>query len=107
MQDSAEASQLHDNNEGVGNLTSQEPSIVNQSRTKTGLQVIIPRGFLFVIGLVFPLIIFSNEVVCCFGLLTAAVLSFLIPNGKWFLFGVISSVAVVSISFTIAFGSIS
>ena len=104
MLESAEASQLQDDKVGVGNQTSQEPTIVNQRRTKTGFQVILLRGFLFAFGLVFPLIIITNEVVCCFGLLTAAVLSFLLPNGKWFLFGVISSVAVVTISFTMAFG---
>ena len=104
MQEPAEASQLQDDKPGAGNQTSQEPTIINQRRTKTGFQVILLRGFLFAFGLVFPWIIITNEVVCCVGLLTAAVLSFLLPNGKWFLFGVISSVAAVTISFTIAFG---
>ena len=103
MQESAEASQLQDDKVGVGKQTSQEPSIVNQRRTKTGFQVILLRGFLFAFGLFFPLMLGTDEVVCCFGLLTAAVLSFLLPNGKWFLFGVISSVAAAVISFNIAF----
>ena len=104
MQESAEASQLQDDKVGVGKQTSQEPSIVNERRTKTGFQVILLRGFLFAFGLFFPLMLVTNdEVVCCFGVLTAAVLSFLLPNGKWFLFGVISSVAAAVISFNIAF----
>ena len=108
MSELVENSDLLDGNGSAELHTPQKPSIVKPIQSKNGFFSILINGVLFALGMVFPIVTLSpsdgiNEI-ACFGILTTAVLNFIVPRVKWFFFGMMSLLLAFTIIIVFALG---